>query len=128
MYFRTLISLAFYAVFCLLSFVEGKEDAGFADEAELSRLEEMVVVQHSATSNTYCESPVSSGASASEVNNHRGSRMPVKRNHTGSFMIRSRVSINPLMRDLDQYPRRLLFPSGTLKAAHYLIGLGKLII
>ena len=128
MYFKTLISLAFYAVFCLLSLVEGKGDAGFADETELSRLEEMVVVQHSATSNTYCESPISSGASASEVNNHRGLRMPVKRNHTGSFMIRSRVSINALPRDLDLHPRMLLFPSGTHEAAHHLIGLGKLII
>ena len=128
MYFRTLISLAFYAVFCLLSFVEGKEDACLADEMELCRLEEMVVVQYSATSNTYCESPVSSGASASEVNNHRSSRMPVKRNHTGSFIIRSRVSINALTRDLDLHPRMLLFPSGTLEAAHHLIGLGKLII
>ena len=128
MYFRILISLALYAVFCLLSFVDGKADAGFADEVELCCLEEMVVVQHSSASNAYCESPVSSGASASEVNNHRGSRMPVKRNHTGSFIIRSRVSINPLPRALDVHPRMLLFPSGTLNAEHHLIGLGKLII
>ena len=128
MYFKTLISLAFYAVLCLLSFAEGKTETGYADQADLCCLEEIVAVQHSSTSNSYCESPASSGASASEVNNHRGSRMPVKRNHTGSFLIRSRVSINALPRDLDLHPRMLLFPSGTLKAAHHLIGLGKLII
>ena len=128
MYFKTLISLAFYAVLCLLSFAEGKTDAGCADQADLCCLEEIVAVQHSATSNSYCDSPASSGASASEVNNHRNSRFPVKRIQTGSFLVRSRVSINVLPRDLDLHPRMLLFPSGTHEAAHHLIGLGKLII
>ena len=123
-----MISLAVYGIVCLLSFIEGKAEECIAYKSCLSDVEEVVITRYAETSNAFYVSPVSSGASASEVNNYRSSRMPVKRNQTGSFMIRSRVSINVVPRDMEIHPRMLLFPSGIFEAAHHLIGLRKLII
>ena len=128
MYCKTLISLAFYGILCLLSFVERKAEECTADNLILRDVETIVITSHPEASGSFYASPASFGASASEVNNQRSSRMPVKRNHIGSFMLRSRVCISTLSHDMDLNLRMLLFPSGTSEAAHHLIRLRKLII
>ena len=45
MYFKTLISLAFYAVLCLLSFAEGKTETGYAIDLPEIYIHEVLVIE-----------------------------------------------------------------------------------
>ena len=120
--------MAVLAVLCLLSINESEAVNGLVSDAQTVCLAETVADFHSDYGSADALVPAQTGASASEVKNPRGSRMPVKRSHHGSFMIRSRVSINIISCDLKVCSRTLLYPSGKEKTGHHLISLRKLII
>lgn len=114
MYLKPFIYLAFSAVLCLFSF----------SESEASEV-------HSG----HCDDPgyitavtLNPAATSSEVMGSRHSRMPVKRTHHGSFVVRNRIVLNSIPQGVKSGSGILLFPSGKEKAGHHLISLRKLMI
>ena len=128
MYRKTFISMAAVAFICLFSFNDREVVDGLASDVRSASLAEAVADFHPDYGCADALVPASAGASASEVKNPRGARMPVKRSHYGCYMTRSKVSVNAIPSDLKEYCRTLLYPSGKEKSVHHLISLGKLII
>lgn len=113
MYLKPFICLAVSAVLSLFSVYES--------EAEV----------HSG----HCDDPgyitavtLNPAATSSEVMGSRHSRMPVKRTHHGSFVVRNRIVLNSIPQGVKSGSGILLFPSGKEKAGHHLISLRKLMI
>lgn len=128
MYRKTLISMAVLAFLCLLSINEREAVNCLVSDVHPFCLAEAVADFHPDYGDADALAPASTGTSASEVKNPRGSRMPVKRSHCSSSMTRSKVSINTISCDLKVFSRVLLYPSGKEKTDHHLISLRKLII
>ena len=114
MYLKPFICLAISAVLSLFSVYE-------SEAAEV----------HSG----HCDDPgyitavtLNPAATSSEVMDSRHSRMPVKRTHHGSFVIRNRIVLNSMSQTARPGSGVFLFPSGKEKTGHHLISLRKLMI
>ena len=114
MYLKTFICLAISAVLSLFSVCESEAAEIHAGQSDNSGYITAVTMTPAATS--------------SEVAGSRHSRMPVKRTHHGSFVVRNRIVLNSIPQGVKSGSGILLFPSGKEKAGHHLISLRKLMI
>ena len=114
MYLKPFIYLAFSAVLCLFSFSESEASEVHSGQSDDSGYITAVTMTHAATS--------------SEVAGSRHSRMPVKRTHHGSFVLRNRIVLSSMSQTSRPGSGVFLFPSGKEKAGHHLISLRKLMI
>ena len=114
MYLKTFIYLAFSAVLSLFSIYE-------SEAAEIH-------VGHSDDSGYITAVTMTPAATSYEVAGSRHSRMPVKRTHHGSFVVRNRIVLSSMSQTARPGSGVFLFPSGKEKAGHHLISLRKLII